>query len=94
MTRMSRRQWIKLAGSAAGLSVLPGVLRAAQYVLTLPQTEGPFYPERIPLDSDNDLVQVAGRTAMAGGTISNVVGRVLDERGRAVRAGRRHAHQW
>ena len=85
MTRMTRRQWIKLAGSAAGLSVLPGVLRAAQYLLTPPQTEGPFYPERIPLDSDNDLVQVAGRTAMAGGTISNVVGRVLDERGRAVR---------
>ena len=52
MTRMSRRQRIKLVGSAAGLSVLPGVLRAAQYVLTPPQTEGPFYPERIPLDSE------------------------------------------
>ena len=52
--------------------------------LTPSQTPGPFYPVELPLDSNNDLVQVGGRSDIAKGTIVNVVGRVLDERDRAV----------
>lgn len=68
---------------ATGLSVLgtaalvPHTLLAASRALTPRQTAGPFYPLEIPLDSDNDLVTVAGHGALAKGEIVNVVGSVL-----------------
>ena len=52
------------------------------------QTEGPFYPVRIPDDSDNDLVQVRGAAARALGTVTHVQGRVLDTAGRPIPAAR------
>ncbi len=57
---------------------------AAALVPTPRQTPGPFYPARLPLDSDNDLVSVAGRPARAAGEVTHVFGRVLDKAGRAV----------
>jgi protocatechuate 3,4-dioxygenase beta subunit len=51
---------------------------------TPPQSRGPFYPLQLPLDKDNDLVTVAGRSGVAKGQIAHVVGRVLDEHGRPV----------
>ena len=77
-----------LVGSVTALGVLAAMpftrLYAQQLLRTPPQTTGPFYPTSIPLDSDNDLVVVNGRAQTAGGQISNVVGRVLDERGRPI----------
>lgn len=49
------------------------------------QTEGPFYPDRLPLDQDNDLTLVAGRHAQSSGEITDLTGRILDLRGRPVR---------
>jgi protocatechuate 3,4-dioxygenase beta subunit len=75
-----------LAGMAAATAA--GVLRplsaAAALLPTPAQTEGPFYPLRLPLDSDNDLVRVAGQPSSAAGTIAHVAGRVLDLNGRPV----------
>lgn len=82
--RMTRRQLIKSAAGAAGLGMLPSSLLAAQKLLTPDATEGPFYPVEIPLDSDNDLIHVAGRSTQAIGISSNVIGRVLDARGNAI----------
>lgn len=48
------------------------------------QTSGPFYPLTKPLDSDADLVSVAGRSEQAAGTVTHVIGRVLDREGRPV----------
>lgn len=59
------------------------LLAGLQY--TPAQSRGPFYPLELPLDLDNDLVQVTGQPDMANGEISNVIGRVLDDRGRPVR---------
>jgi protocatechuate 3,4-dioxygenase beta subunit len=77
-----------LAGSLSTLGLLAMTplarLAAAELILTPPQTRGPFYPLTIPLDSDNDLVRVEGRARIAKGEITNVVGRVLDERGHPV----------
>lgn len=70
----------RLAG-AFGLAALaaPGLLRA---MATTPrQSRGPFYPERIPLDSDNDLVMVEGVSQPARGEVVHVSGQVLDARG-------------
>lgn len=48
------------------------------------QTEGPFYPTRLPADRDNDLVQVRGQAALALGTVVHLSGRVLDTAGRPI----------
>lgn len=85
-TDKSRRRL--LAGSLSALGVMAlaaaGRLSAAELLRTPPQTQGPFYPLRLPLDSDNDLVMVKGASGLAKGEISHVVGRVLDERGRPI----------
>jgi protocatechuate 3,4-dioxygenase beta subunit len=45
------------------------------------QTEGPFYPDRLPLDRDNDLLRIAGRNTSAAGEVTHLTGRVLDLHG-------------
>ena len=47
--------------------------------------QGPFYPLTLPLDRDNDLASVAGRTGRAKGTLLDIAGRVLDTDGKPVR---------
>ena len=64
----------------AGLMLNKGAM--ATLVATPRQSEGPFYPRVIPNDSDADLVQVAGSTEWASGTVTHVFGRVLSEDGR------------
>ena len=49
------------------------------------QTKGPFYPDRLPLDQDNDLTIVAGRGAPAAGAVTDLTGRILDARGTPLR---------
>lgn len=44
-------------------------------------TEGPFYPDRLPLDQDNDLIIVGDQTTPAVGEISHLTGRILDSKG-------------
>lgn len=78
-----------LSALAIGVSGLVGARGAAAALLQTPaQTRGPFYPRTLPLDSDNDLVQVAGRSALAKGEITDLRGRVLDERGRPIAGAR------
>jgi protocatechuate 3,4-dioxygenase beta subunit len=80
-----RRTFLGLA-AAAGLTACTGAgVRAEDLAPTPAQTEGPFYPDHLPLDQDNDLVLVAGRMDPSMGTITHLSGRVLDRQGRAVR---------
>jgi protocatechuate 3,4-dioxygenase, beta subunit len=62
-------------------TVPPG---GAALLPTPPQSSGPFYPLTLPLDGDNDLVQVGGSSERAAGTILHLAGRVLDRDGRPV----------
>ena len=73
-----------LLGAAGVLAA--GPLKAAQSLLpaTPPQTAGPFYPLELPLDDDNDLTVVRGRTGRPGGQITDLSGRLLDRNGRAL----------
>ncbi len=82
------RRRVLAVGLAAGVgAVLPGGVSAA--LLPTPrQSTGPFYPLRLPLDSDADLVQVEGRDRAAAGTVTHVFGRVLDLSGRPVAGAR------
>ena len=75
----SRRRLIK---SAAGLvTTLAAHSLGASTLLTPRQTAGPFYPDRLPLDDDNDLTRVNGQEATARGEISDLHGRLLDRNG-------------
>ena len=78
MPTVSRR----LLLAAAATTVIPGRLAFAnELTMTPEQTEGPFYPRILPVDSDNDLVQVRGSPARAMGTVLHLQGRVLDAAG-------------
>lgn len=81
---MERRTLLKtlLAGSLAGSAELAS---AQRLVATRRQTEGPFYPDRLPLDQDNDLVNISGHRAAAAGEITDLTGRILDLDGKPLR---------
>jgi len=77
-----RRHLLRALGATAALALTSPMGRAAQLLATPYQAKGPFYPLELPLDQDNDLTRVAGRSGHAKGTILDVDGRLLDEQGR------------
>lgn len=85
MTLITRRA--ALTGLAAGAAalLLPRRSFADELVATPGLTEGPFYPDRLPLDTDNDLIIVNDSITPAVGQITHLHGRVLTLTGAAVR---------
>jgi protocatechuate 3,4-dioxygenase beta subunit len=81
---IERRKVLALGAVLGATAAHPRLLLAGLQP-TPAQTRGPFYPLELPLDSDNDLLQVAGQPSKAKGEISNLIGRVLDDHGRPVR---------
>ena len=78
--RPSRREILFLLGATAASWYVPGVFAQA-LVETPPQTEGPFYPTRLPLDTDNDLLIINDAITPAVGDITDLSGRVLSRAG-------------
>jgi protocatechuate 3,4-dioxygenase, beta subunit len=70
-------------GTLAAFAV-PGVF-AEQLTATPRQTEGPFYPDRLPLDTDNDLLILNDALTPAVGDVTYLSGRVLDAQGQPIR---------
>ena len=62
----------------------PGVF-AEQLIQTPRQTEGPFYPDKMPLDTDNDLLIINDGITPAVGAVTYLSGRILDRRGDPIR---------
>lgn len=60
-------------------------LFAEQLFATPALTEGPFYPDKLPLDVDNDLLIVGDRTTPAIGEVTHLTGRVLTAAGEPIR---------
>ena len=84
LPRPDRRTFLgTLAFGAAWWSV-PGAF-AEELTRTPAQTEGPFYPDRLPLDTDNDLLLINDGITPAVGEITHLTGRVLDANGAPVR---------
>jgi protocatechuate 3,4-dioxygenase beta subunit len=48
-------------------------------------TEGPFYPDKLPLDQDNDLIKINDNITPAIGEITHLTGRVLTASGEPVK---------
>src|SRR5206468_4032476 len=66
--------------SVPGFLTIPGLF-AEELMLTPRQTEGPFYPDHLPLDTDNDLIIVHDAITPAVGEITHLSGRILDSKG-------------
>ena len=60
-------------------------LFAEQLALTPSRTEGPFYPDRLPLDTDNDLIIINDDITPAVGEITHLTGQMLDATGSPIR---------
>lgn len=80
----NRRNFLRVCGLGALLYTMPGAF-AEQLVLTPRQTEGPFYPDKLPLDTDNDLLVINEGITPATGEVTWLSGRVLDARGEPIR---------
>src|SRR5215475_2807222 len=60
-------------------------LFAEELTRTPAQTEGPFYPNKLPLDTDNDLLIVNDHITPAVGEVTHLTGKVLDAKGNPIR---------
>jgi protocatechuate 3,4-dioxygenase beta subunit len=86
----TRRQFLKgTTITAAGLA-LPSFWSvrgafAEALSLTPAQMEGPFYPDRLPLDTDNDLLTINDGITPAVGELTHLTGHVLDAAGNPLR---------
>jgi protocatechuate 3,4-dioxygenase beta subunit len=86
----TRREFIRHAAVGATALAIPSFLTvpgafAEALNLTPRQTEGPFYPDRLPLDTDNDLLMVNEGITPAVGEITHLTGRILDSKGNPLR---------
>jgi protocatechuate 3,4-dioxygenase, beta subunit len=80
-----RRMFLKdLAWAGSALCVVPGAF-AEELIRTPAQTEGPFFPDKLPLDTDNDLIVINNTTKPAVGEISWLTGKILGPTGQPVR---------
>ncbi|HEY2761533.1 MAG TPA: intradiol ring-cleavage dioxygenase [Pirellulales bacterium] len=80
----SRRQFI--GGVAAGMAIFTTRGLFAEALSVTPRlTEGPFYPDKLPLDTDNDLIIVNDSATPALGDITHLTGRILTAAGTPVR---------
>ena len=79
-----RRRFLTQLGLASAFFAVPGAF-AEKLMLTPRQTEGPFYPNHLPLDTDNDLLVINEGVTPAVGDVTYVSGRILDSRGDPIR---------
>jgi protocatechuate 3,4-dioxygenase beta subunit len=84
--RSSRRIFLSTFALGAAAFTTPGLFAdELERVVTPAQTEGPFYPNKLPLDTDNDLLIVNDSITPAVGEVTHLSGRVLDLKGEPVR---------
>lgn len=81
--RLDRRRLLRSLLLTSG-GILTNELYAEALVLTPRATEGPYYPDHLPLDQDNDLTMILGGKAPAGGIVAEFGGRLLDADGKPV----------
>jgi len=77
-----RRLFLAAAGTA--LFTTRGLF-AEELTRTPAQTEGPFYPNKLPLDTDNDLLVINDTITPAVGEVTHLTGKVVDAKGSPVR---------
>jgi protocatechuate 3,4-dioxygenase beta subunit len=85
-SRPHRRAFLGTLAAGAACFTTRGLF-AEQLALapTPAREEGPFYPDKLPLDVDNDLIIVNDQVTPAVGEITHLTGRVLDRSGSPIR---------
>ena len=81
---LPRRRFLSSLALGAAAFTVRGAF-AEELARTAAQTEGPFYPDKLPLDTDNDLIIVNDSITPAVGEITHLSGRILDASGSPVR---------
>jgi protocatechuate 3,4-dioxygenase beta subunit len=79
----SRRRLLKSLLLTSG-GIFSADLCAEALTLTPQAGEGPYFPDHLPLDQDNDLLQILGGQAPAEGVVTEVGGRLLNADGKPV----------
>lgn len=80
----NRRSFLGAVAFSAAAFTTRGLF-ADELVRTPDQTEGPFFPDKLPLDTDNDLLIVNDAITPAVGEVTHLSGRILDAKGNPVR---------
>ncbi len=81
---LARRGFLRAAAFGAAAFTVKGAF-AEELFRTPALTEGPFYPDKLPLDKDNDLILIKDSITPAVGEITHLTGRILDSKGEPVR---------
>ena len=81
---LNRRRFLSRCGLSLAFLTVPGAF-AEELLRTLQQTEGPFYPDKLPLDTDNDLLVLNDGITPAVGEVTYLSGRILDTKGDPIR---------
>src|SRR5438034_3057920 len=81
-----RRSFLRTAAITLGTAAFttPGLF-AEELARTPRLTEGPFYPDKLPLDTDNDLIIVNNSATPALGEVTHLTGRVPSQAGEPIR---------
>jgi len=79
-----RREFLSRTALGLAFLTVPGAY-AEQLIQTPRQTEGPFYPDHLPLDTDNDLLVINDSLSPAAGEVTYVSGRLLGPNGEPIR---------
>jgi protocatechuate 3,4-dioxygenase beta subunit len=82
--RQTRRNFLSRMTLAAAALSAPWCF-ADELIRTPKQTEGPFYPDKLPLDTDNDLLIINQTITPAVGEVTHLTGKVLDASGNPLR---------
>lgn len=81
---LTRRHFLRGAALGAVAYTTPGLF--AEELTRTPQVmEGPFYPDKLPLDTDNDLLIVNDALTPAVGEITHLSGLILGPSGEPIR---------
>jgi protocatechuate 3,4-dioxygenase beta subunit len=86
LTPLPNRRGLLRGGLALGAAALfvPGAC-AEELARTPRLTEGPFYPDKLPLDTDNDLIIINDSLTPAVGEITHLSGKILDVKGSPIK---------
>ena len=81
---LKRRNFLKWSAFSMAAFTTPGLM-AEELTRTPAMTEGPFYPDKMPLDTDNDLLIINDALTPAVGEVTYLGGKVLDAKGQPLR---------
>src|SRR5262245_27074362 len=80
----NRRDFVRNMAFGVAAFTTPGLFAEA-LTQTARLGEGPFYPDKLPLDTDNDLLIVNNSITPAAGQITHLTGKLLSASGEPIR---------